>query len=84
MPYIKQDSRDVLNPHLEKLAREVTTEGDLNYCIYKLSCLLIDKMGESYYNYCMCSSAMEHSKLELYRKCVSPYEDKKISENRDI
>ena len=84
MPYIKQDKRDVLTPHLEKLAREVTTEGELNYCIYKLSCLLIDKMGESYDNYSMCSSAMEHAKLEWYRKRLAPYEDKKILENGDI
>lgn len=84
MPYIKHDKRTVLDPHLEQLAREVTTEGELNYCIYKLSCLLIDKMGESYDNYSMCSSAMEHAKLEWYRKRVAPYEDKKIAENGDI
>ena len=84
MPYIKQDKRDALDPHLAELAREVTTEGELNYCIYKLSCLLIDKMGESYGNYSLCSSAMEHAKLEWYRRRVAPYEDKKIKENGDI
>lgn len=84
MPYIKEDKRQVLNPHLEALARDVTNEGELNYCIYKLSCLLIDKMGESYSNYSMCSSAMEHAKLEWYRKRVVPYEEKKIAENGDI
>jgi hypothetical protein len=32
----------------------------------------------------MCSSAMEHAKLEWYRKKLSPYEDKKIEESGDI
>ena len=32
----------------------------------------------------MCSSAMEHAKLEWYRKKLCPYEDKKIAENGDI
>lgn len=84
MPYIKQAARAALDPHLEALARNVTTEGELNYCIYKLSCLLIDSMGESYANYSMCGSAMEHARLEWYRRRVAPYEDKKIAENGDI
>jgi len=40
--------------------------------------------GESYDKLSMCSSAMEHAKLEWYRKKLSPYEDKKIGENGDI
>lgn len=84
MPYIKLDKRNELDPHIAALARSVATEGELNYCLYKLSCLLIEKMGESYDNYSMCSSAMEHAKLEWYRRRVAPYEDKKIRENGDI
>lgn len=84
MPYIKQDQRARLDPHLEALAEHVATEGELNYCMYKLSCLLIAKIGESYTNYSLCSSAMEHAKLEWYRRRVAPYEDKKIAENGDI
>ena len=84
MPYIKQEKRALLDPHLEKLSAVVATEGELNYCLYKLSCLLIEKMGESYDNYSLCSSAMEHAKLEWYRRRVAPYEDKKILENGDI
>ena len=84
MPYIKAERRELLNPLLEKLAAEVNTEGEMNYCIYKLACLLIEKMGESYDNYSLCGSAMEHAKLEWYRRRVAPYEDKKIIENGDI
>ena len=84
MPYIVQPRREKLDPHLKEIAKLVETEGDMNYCIYKLSCLLIDRMGESYSNYSMCGSAMEHAKLEWYRRRVAPYEDKKIKENGDI
>jgi len=84
MPYIKQDKRTQLDPYLAELAAKVTTEGELNYCIYKISCLLIERLGESYGNYSMCSSAMEHAKLEWYRRRVAPYEDRKIEENGDI
>lgn len=41
-------------------------------------------MGESYANLSMCSSAMEHAKLEWYRRRLVPYEDVKIGENGDI
>lgn len=84
MPYITRDKRAALDPHIAALAGAVETEGDMNYCIYKLSCLLIEKMGESYANYSMCGSAMEHAKLEWYRRRVAPYEDKKIIQNGDI
>lgn len=84
MPYITPNRRTVFDPHLEKLAEGITSEGEMNYCIYKLASLLIRKMGESYDNFSLCGSAMEHAKLEWYRKRVAPYEDKKIRENGDI
>ena len=84
MPYITQNRRMTLDPFLESLAQEVGTGGELNYCIYKLSCLIIDRIGPSYDKLSMCSSAMEHAKLEWYRKKLAPYEDVKIEENGDI
>jgi Domain of unknown function (DUF6899) len=84
MPYIKAERRKVFDAHLELCARGIESEGELNYCIYKLSALLIDRIGESYDKLSMCSSAMEHAKMEWYRRKVSPYEDKKIEENGDI
>ncbi len=84
MPYITPDRREVFDKNLKELAREVQNEGELNYCIYKLSRLIIDRIGPSYLNLSMCSSAMEHAKLEWYRKVLAPYEDEKIRENGDI
>lgn len=84
MPYIPQESRKKFDRELESLAMKVENQGELNYCIYKLSRLIIQRAGESYENLSMCSSAMEHAKLEWYRKVLAPYEDKKIKENQDI
>lgn len=84
MPYITQERRRAFDKALEELAPEVSNQGEMNYCIYKLASLVIDRIGESYENLSMCSSAMEHAKLEWYRKRLAPYEDKKIDENGDI
>jgi hypothetical protein len=84
MPYIKPERRKTFDPHLEACAAEIETEGELNYCIYKVAALLIGRIGESYDNLSMCSSAMEHAKLEWYRRRLVPYEEKKIEENGDI
>ena len=84
MPYIKPERRTVFDAHLEACAKEIEGEGELKYCIYMLATLLIGRIGESYDKLSMCSSAMEHAKLEWYRKKLSPYEDKKIEENGDI
>lgn len=84
MPYIKPERRKTFDSHLEACALNIENEGELNYCIYKLSTLLIERIGESYQKLSMCSSAMEHAKMEWYRKKLVPYEEKKIEENGDI
>ncbi len=84
MPYITPDRREFFDETLKQLAGEVQNQGELNYCIYKLSRLIIDRIGKSYSSLSMCSSAMEHAKLEWYRKVLVPYEDEKIRENGDI
>ena len=84
MPYIPPEKRTVLDPSLQTLADAINSEGELNYCIYKLSALLAERLGPSYDNLSLCSSAMEHAKLEWYRKKLVPYEEEKIRQNGDI
>ncbi|MDY0041494.1 MAG: hypothetical protein RBS57_14375 [Desulforhabdus sp.] len=84
MPYIKPERRELYDTYLQKCSEQIENEGELNYCIYKLAALVIERIGESYRNLSMCSSAMEHAKLEWYRRRLSPYEDRKIKENGDI
>lgn len=84
MPYIKPERRRLFDTLLHDCSKQIENEGELNYCIYKLATLMIERIGESYENLSMCSSAMEHAKLEWYRRRLSPYEDRKIKENGDI
>ncbi|NCC25137.1 MAG: hypothetical protein EOM25_08040 [Deltaproteobacteria bacterium] len=84
MPYIDPKRRELFDRHLEECARSIESEGEMNYCIYKLATLVVAKTGESYSRLAMCSSAMEHAKLEWYRRRLVPYEDLKIQKNGDI
>jgi len=84
MPYITPERRAVFDAHLEALAAEVAGQGEMNYCFYKLATLVIERIGESYDKLSMCSSAMEHAKLEWYRQRLVPYEEQKIKENGPI
>ncbi len=84
MPYITPERRAAFDAQLRTLAAEVGTQGEMNYCIYKLATLVIERTGESYDTLSMCSSAMEHAKLEWYRQRLAPYEDRKIKENGPI
>ena len=80
MPYIDQNARDLL-----AAGRQPETLGELNYLITKI-CLawLEDYTGESYGTYAAIVGMLETVKLELYRRAVAPYEDKKMLENGDV
>jgi broad-specificity NMP kinase len=73
MPYIKQDRR--------KSSPE--TAGELNYHITRM---IMKYLGESpgYTEYNSVVGVLECAKIELYRRMVAPYEDKKIVENGDV
>jgi len=57
--------------------------GNLNYLLFKL-CKEYMKEGESYSAYKNFIGELEMAKLEIYRRLVAPYEDKKIKENGDV
>jgi hypothetical protein len=77
MPYIKQADRlrlDTSSP---------MTAGELNY---ELTLIVQTYLGKDY-NYQKINDAvgaLESAKLELYRRLVAPYEDKKIKDNGDV
>lgn len=79
MPYIKQEDRNRLEE-----GRIPENAGELNYAIHLLLEGYLYAKGESYQTYNDMMGALEGVKLELYRRRVSGYEDKKISENGDI
>jgi len=58
--------------------------GDLNYLITKLCLTFVDNKGACYATYNEVIGALECAKLEMYRRAIAPYEDKKIKENGDV
>lgn len=78
MPYIKQEDRTKL------MIEAPMTAGELNYLITKMCHQYINSKGENYQNYNDIIGALEGAKLEIYRRKISRYEDKKIEENGDV
>lgn len=84
MPYIKQDRRLSLGTALEYSAiDEINGPGELNYLI---TMFVQDFLGDNpnYERFNAAVGALESAKLELYRRMIAPYEDKKIVENGDV
>jgi hypothetical protein len=92
MPYIKQEDRDKFNGEtehcmysfIEKVGRKIDTAGEFNFVVTTLAKEYLEKHGENYQHYNDLLGALEGIKLELYRRQVAPYEDKKIEENGDV
>ena len=80
MPYIEQKRRKELTDSLA----EPATPGELNYAICMMALKYLDKTKKSYQHYNDVIGVLECAKLEIYRRLVSPYEDRKIAENGDV
>jgi hypothetical protein len=80
MPYIDGKVRERLEFH----THSAVTAGELNYQITQLVLDYIERKGMSYTVCNEAIGAMECAKLELYRRKLAPYEDKKIVENGDL
>lgn len=78
MPYIKPEDR--CRVYIE----HPRTAGELNFLFTTLIIEYLEKKGESYQTYNDIVGALEGCKLELYRRKIAPYEDKKIEENGDV
>lgn len=80
MPYIDQ----VIRKHMKTSQLHVMIPGDLNYAITSLVNDYLGDHGVSYHTLNECIGVLECAKLELYRRIVAPYEDKKMKENGDV
>ena len=85
MPYIKPESRvelEVITDLIDGLT--IGTAGDLNYLVTYLCKSFLREDDLSYASMNEVIGALECAKLEMYRRVLSPYEDKKIEENGDV
>ena len=89
MPYLVADERldiEGIIPHLSKaiLTPGTTLPGNINFAVSSLVNEIVADRGESYALYNTILGALECSKLEIYRRMASPYEDKKQKQNGDV
>lgn len=79
MPYIKPDDR--------KLLSEIPFPANVGELNYLITCLCCDYLGAtkiSYAHFNEVIGVLECVKMELYRRLLAPYEDKKMVENGDV
>lgn len=89
MPYIKEEDRmkyqhDLMSLNARLTVNDEIPEGELNFLISTVIADLINHYGLNYANANKLMGVLECAKLELYRRLVAPYEDKKIDENGDV
>jgi hypothetical protein len=84
MPYIKQESRDLLDGDIQQLVSKLTCAGDINYVFTCILQLYIRNKKLNYANINETIGALECCKLELYRRVAAIYEDQKALENGDV
>lgn len=80
MPYIHESKKEALTKQLI----DPDCAGDLNFLFTSLILKYLENKGESYQTYNDAIGALEGCKLELYRRKVVFYENKKINENGDV
>ena len=83
MPYIKEEDRKKFEDFLHDCPCPLTA-GEFNFLITQLTRKYIANFGESYQVYNDLMGALEGCKLEMYRRRVAPYENKKMNENGDV
>jgi hypothetical protein len=88
MPYIKQEKRKCWDPLLKLLAIEMekhkAVKGDLNYICFVLGREFIHQNGFNYQSISDSVDGVRGASVELGRRILDPYEDKKRTENGDI
>ena len=80
MPYIPDHRRVAISYHTSP----PQNIGELNYYLTKKLLNWIKMHGESYATYNEVMGLLECMKLELYRKGVAKYEDKKCKANGEV
>jgi len=85
MPYIKPEDREKFHSLLDAMhLTSIKTAGELNFLITCLVHSFLAKTDRKYQNFNDALGALEGAKLELYRRAIASYEEKKIKENGDV
>lgn len=83
MPYIESKvERRIIDQVADPIL--FSKKGNLNYFLCKLFLAICDEYGMSYGTAKDFIGEIECAKMELYRRWVVPYENKKMKENGDV
>lgn len=85
MPYIERSMRAVVNNRIADVLAIVRdlSAGEVNYLVTQVM-RGWTQHAPSYGRYNEAVGILECVKLEMYRRAVAPYEDKKITQNGDV
>lgn len=85
MPYLPSSQKERIDRGLIALnLSELKDSGALNYAIHQVVSQYISENKENYQVYNDIIGALECAKMELYRRLISDYENKKILLNKDV
>ena len=84
MPYIDKKAREKFDHVLSILMNtKIDSVGELNYLLTSIISIFRAKNKENYALLNSLIGVLECAKLELYRRVITPYEDRKKEENGD-
>jgi hypothetical protein len=82
MPYVAQERRPVLDKIVSEMwAAKVKADGDLNYILFAYCKRCINP---SYNNYKNFIGELHQCAVEIERRLLADYENKKIEDNGDV
>ena len=84
MPYIRQEERIGLDEYIPLLADRITHPGQMSYVITRLILWRLKHTKLSYVGAATWIGMLILTALELWRRCIVPYEDGKRKENGDV
>lgn len=84
MPYIDRKERMEILKDRNMDISKIDNAGKLNYAITEIMDLYLHMQGKNYQTFNDIIGALESTKLELYRRKVGDYEDRKIKTNGDV
>ena len=86
MPYVDDLTRRTLDAYLQPLLAQIPTNIRAGWVNYLVTSIVVAALGPqpNYERFNALIGVLECAKLELYRRAVAPYEDKKIAENGDV
>lgn len=85
MPYIAEDNRQEHAELLQSLDKLYYMHpGELNFLITSILKKYIDLNGITYTSFNDLVGVLECAKLELYRRRIAPYENRKLARNGDV